>query len=158
MSVYLTLKLFHIIFAAVTFLGFAARGYWMIVASDLLDHRVTRIAPHIIDTLFLASGIGMLLAISLNPLAQPWLLAKFGGLILYVLLGTVGESCEDCRRASKLGYLVLWAQAVMLGAVGASCDLWRRGRKLRCLAPWVQAVMLCVVAASCVAWRCKRKL
>ncbi|NCF77353.1 MAG: regulator SirB [Proteobacteria bacterium] len=118
MSVYLTLKLFHIIFAAVTFLGFAARGYWMIVASDLLDHRVTRIAPHIIDTLFLASGIGMLLAISLNPLAQPWLLAKFGGLILYVLLGTVAikrGSNRNIRIGAFIAALATFAYIVGVG-------------------------------------------
>ena len=118
MSVYLTLKLFHIIFAAVTFLGFAERGYWMIVASDLLDHRVTRIAPHIIDTLFLASGIGMLLAISLNPLAQPWLLAKFGGLILYVLLGTVAikrGSNRNIRIGAFIAALATFAYIVGVG-------------------------------------------
>ena len=118
MSVYLTLKLFHIIFAAVTFLGFAARGYWMIVASDLLDHRVTRIAPHIIDTLFLASGIGMLLAISLNPLAQPWLLAKFGGLILYVLLGTVAIKRGSNRNIRIRAFIAALATFAYIVGVG----------------------------------------
>ncbi len=90
----------------------------MIVASDLLDHRVTRIAPHIIDTLFLASGIGMLLAISLNPLAQPWLLAKFGGLILYVLLGTVAikrGSNRNIRIGAFIAALATFAYIVGVG-------------------------------------------
>ena len=86
----------------------------MIVASDLLDHRVTRIAPHIIDTLFLASGIGMLLAISLNPLAQPWLLAKFGGLILYVLLGTVAIK-RGSSRVVRIAALATFAYIVGVG-------------------------------------------
>jgi uncharacterized membrane protein SirB2 len=89
MSVYLTLRLLHVIFAAVTLSGFVVRGYWMIVDSDWLDRRTTRIAPRIVDTLFLATGIGMLITISLNPFSQPWLMAKFAGLMLYVLLGTV---------------------------------------------------------------------
>lgn len=58
MSVYLTLKLLHVVFAAATLLGFLLRGYWMITESDLLRSRMTRIAPHIVDTLFLATGMG----------------------------------------------------------------------------------------------------
>jgi uncharacterized membrane protein SirB2 len=42
-----------------------------------------------VDTVFLLSGIAMLVILSLNPLSQSWLLAKFAGLIIYVLLGTV---------------------------------------------------------------------
>jgi uncharacterized membrane protein SirB2 len=63
MSVYLTLRLLHVIFATVTHSGFVVRDYWMIVESNWLDRRATRIAPRIIDTLFLATGIGMLVTI-----------------------------------------------------------------------------------------------
>ena len=118
MSVYLTLKLFHIIFAAVSFLGFAARGYWMIVESSLLDNRATRIAPHLIDTLFLATGIGMLLAIPLNPFTQPWLVAKFGGLVLYVLFGTLAikrGSSQVVRVAAFIAALATFAYIVGVG-------------------------------------------
>lgn len=86
---YLTLKTLHIIFAITTISGFVLRGYWMMVESERLGLKATRIAPHFIDTLFLATGIAMLFLVSLNPFTQPWLVAKFVGLIAYVLLGTV---------------------------------------------------------------------
>lgn len=86
---YLLLKNLHMICAAATITGFILRGYWMMSSSALLQHRITRVAPHVIDTLFLLSGIGMLIALSMNPLSQAWLVAKFVGLIAYILLGTI---------------------------------------------------------------------
>jgi uncharacterized membrane protein SirB2 len=86
---YLFVKQVHTLSAVLTITGFVLRGYWMITGSAKLQHRVTRIAPHVVDTLFLLSGIAMLVTLSLNPLSQSWLLAKFVGLIVYILLGTI---------------------------------------------------------------------
>ena len=86
---YLLLKIVHIACAIASICGFMLRGYWMMTSSDLLQQKLTRIAPHVIDTLFLLSGITMLYMLSLNPLTQGWLVAKFGGLIAYILLGTI---------------------------------------------------------------------
>ena len=86
---YLLLKIVHVTCAVATISGFLLRVYWMLVGSHLLLHKVTKIAPHIIDTLFLLAGIAMLFALSMNPFTEGWLLAKFGGLIVYVLLGTI---------------------------------------------------------------------
>ena len=86
---YLLLKIIHIACAIASICGFMLRGYWMMTSSDLLQRKLTRIAPHVIDTLFLLSGITMLYMLSLNPLTQGWLVAKFSGLIAYILLGTI---------------------------------------------------------------------
>ena len=86
---YLLLKIIHIACAIASICGFMLRGYWMMTSSDLLQQKLTRFAPHIVDTLFLLSGIAMLYMLSLNPLTQGWLVAKFGGLIAYILLGTI---------------------------------------------------------------------
>jgi len=94
---FLLIKNLHVLSAAVTTAGFILRGYWMATSSDLLQHRVTRTAPHIVDTVFLLSGIAMLVMLSLNPFSQSWLVAKFTGLIAYILLGTVA-----IRRGSTL--------------------------------------------------------
>jgi uncharacterized membrane protein SirB2 len=75
--------------AVATISGFVLRGYWMMVQSDKLSLKVVRIAPHIIDTLFLLSGVALVSILQLNALSEPWLLAKFAGLIGYVVLGTI---------------------------------------------------------------------
>lgn len=45
--------------------------------------------PHIIDTLFLATGIGLALSIAQYPLSHAWLTAKVGGLLLYIIIGAI---------------------------------------------------------------------
>jgi len=94
---YLIIKNLHALAAVVTITGFILRGYWMATDSAMLQLRITRTAPHIIDTVFLLSGVAMLVMLSLNPFSQDWLLAKFSGLIAYILLGTVA-----IRRGSTL--------------------------------------------------------
>ncbi len=61
----------------------------MAVKSDMMQLKLTRVLPHIIDTLFLLSGIGLVLLLKLDAFSQPWLLAKFAGLIAYIVLGTI---------------------------------------------------------------------
>ena len=91
------------------------RGYWMIVESPWLQAKVTRIAPHIFDTLFLLSGIAMLFMASLNPLTQPWLLAKFAGLVAYIVLGTIAikrGSTKQIRITAMVAALAVFAWIV----------------------------------------------
>ena len=76
----LSMKNLHQFFAILTITGFVVRAYWMMRSSPLLQHRITRIAPHVIDTLFLLSGIAMVVNLQLAVLQNSWLLAKFAGL------------------------------------------------------------------------------
>ena len=73
--------------------------------SGRLQQRMTRIAPHILDTVFLGSGIMMLVLLSLNPLSQSWLLAKFAGLIAYILLGAVAIRRGSTRKVRLLSFV-----------------------------------------------------
>ena len=86
---YLLIKSLHMFTALATISGFVLRGYWMMSRSDYLQLRITRIAPHVIDTVFILSGIAMVWLLQLDVFSQPWLLAKFAGLIVYVVLGTI---------------------------------------------------------------------
>jgi uncharacterized membrane protein SirB2 len=86
---YSTLKLIHVSTAILTISGFTLRGFWMLTSSSNLERRVVRIAPHIIDTAFLLSGIALIWTLHLPVLSQPWLLAKFAALIVYIVLGAI---------------------------------------------------------------------
>lgn len=86
---FLLLKYAHLGFAVATISSFVVRGFWMMTGSEKLARRITRIAPHIVDALFLVTGIAMVYQLSLPVLQSPWLLAKFVGLIAYVVLGAV---------------------------------------------------------------------
>jgi len=109
---YLLLKIVHTLAAITTISGFMLRGYWMMTDSDRLQHKATRVAPHIIDTVFLLSGIAMVWMLALNPLRQSWLLAKFTGLIVYVVLGTIAIK----RGRTKQVRIIAFAAAISVFA------------------------------------------
>ncbi len=88
-NMYLFLKNFHIAFATLTIIGFLLRGYWMMSGSSLRENRATKVLPHIIDTLFLTTGIWLVVLLRLAPMQHAWLLAKFAGLLTYIGLGMV---------------------------------------------------------------------
>lgn len=71
-------------------------------------HRVTRIAPHVVDTLFLLTGI-MLAGVSAQyPWSDVWLGAKIGGLVVYIAFGMAAMSLK-----SRLGQSVAFILAVL---------------------------------------------
>jgi len=115
---YLFIKHLHMLFAGLTISGFVVRGYWMITGSDKLQRPVTRILPHIADTIFLLSGIAMLVMLSLNPLSQSWLLAKLTGLILYVLFGMVAIRRGPTREIRIVAFVA--ALSVFAYVVGVA--------------------------------------
>ena len=77
----------------------------MMRASPVLRHRITRIAPHIIDTLFLASGIALVLSIDVRVLQSGWLLAKLAGLIVYIGLGMIALRFGKTREIRSLAFV-----------------------------------------------------
>lgn len=86
---YTLLRQVHLVTLYLSLALFLLRAFWMLRESALLQAKPVRIVPHVIDTLLLASAIGMLVVASINPLDQPWLLAKIIGLLAYIGLGTV---------------------------------------------------------------------
>lgn len=86
---YTLLRLLHTGTVFVTLALFLLRGFWMLLDSPRLSQRWVRILPHVNDTLLLAAAIGLLVVAEINPLNQPWIMAKIIGLIAYIGLGTV---------------------------------------------------------------------
>jgi len=87
--VYAAIKHLHILCAMLSGSGFLLQGIWMMRRSPLLDHRATRILPHVIDTVFLASAITLAALSAQYPFAAPWVTAKVIGLVVYVVLGYI---------------------------------------------------------------------
>ena len=114
---YLTVKFLHLVMAALSISGFAVRGYWMMTRSEYLSHRIVRIAPHVIDTVFLVSGIWLAVTLSINTFAQPWLLAKILGLVAYIVLGTIALKRGPTMHIRVIAFVgALLAFAYIVGA------------------------------------------
>ena len=84
---YTTIKLIHITSAALSFIGFFIRGILMLKDSGLLNTKLVKISPHIIDTILLITAISLAILSSQYPLTQSWLSAKVLGLLIYIGLG-----------------------------------------------------------------------
>src|SRR5689334_12577622 len=63
--------------------------------------RWLRIVPHVIDTIFLGSGIVLAMRLHQYPFTDAWLTAKVLGLVAYIILGSLALKGRDARiRAS----------------------------------------------------------
>lgn len=110
MSYYPLLKNIHILLALTSGIGFALRGVIRLVLRRPLDHRVWKIAPHIVDTLLLASGVTIWIIIGW-PLMS-WLGAKLLLVVVYIL---VGVAAFRSRQQTLAVGLYLLALCVFLG-------------------------------------------
>lgn len=86
---YATLKTLHLTTVGITLALFLLRGAWMVTGSPRLSARWVRIAPHLNDTVLLASGIALAWTLGLSPLEHGWLAAKIVALLVYIALGTI---------------------------------------------------------------------
>lgn len=86
---YLWIKHLHMLCAILSASGFVLQGVWMMARNPLLDHRITRRLPHVIDTVFLLSGVTLAAMSGQIPFIAPWLTSKVVALAVYILLGAV---------------------------------------------------------------------
>ena len=73
--------------------------------SRLSEMKLTKIAPHIIDTLFLTTGVALTLTINQYPFSTPWLTAKITGLLFYIVLAMFAMSGKVSRRWRVTAFL-----------------------------------------------------
>jgi uncharacterized membrane protein SirB2 len=105
---YETVKLIHVTSVAISISGFFVRGLWMLADSPRLRARWVRIAPHVVDTILLASAIYLAVTIQQYPGVNQWLTAKVVGLVVYVVLGSIGLK----RGRNKQVRVVAWLAAL----------------------------------------------
>ncbi|KFI07285.1 SirB2 family protein [Massilia sp. BSC265] len=112
---YIALKHLHVSFVALSGLLFLVRGIWMMRASPNLGQRWVKIVPHVVDTLLLASAVGLAVVSHQYPGQMPWLTAKLVGLVAYIVLGTIalkGGRTKEVRSAALIGALASFAYIV----------------------------------------------
>jgi uncharacterized membrane protein SirB2 len=89
MSVYLLVKYVHVGSVVLSLAGFAARGALMLAGSPLLQARFVRVAPHVVDTVLLASALWLSWMLRQYPFVHGWLTAKVIGLLVYIALASI---------------------------------------------------------------------
>ena len=94
---YVLLKQVHVFFALASITGFMLRWNWRMSGSHLSQMKLTKTTPHIIDTLFLTTGVMLTFTINQYPLSTDWLSAKITGLLVYIVLGMLAMSGKISR-------------------------------------------------------------
>ncbi len=88
MEYYQLIKQIHVATAVISVLGFCVRVWWMYCESNKLNHKISKILPHLNDTLLLVSAITLSNMSGLSPLHEAWLGAKIVFLIGYIVAGS----------------------------------------------------------------------
>ena len=105
------------------------RGYWMWFTPARLETKWVRVAPHIIDTALLGSGIALILLSQQYPHQQAWLLAKLAALIAYIGFGMMALTYGKTKRI-RLVFLILAISAftyIITAALTKSTTPWITG-------------------------------
>ena len=119
---YLALKWVHIACAILSISGFALRGTLMLLDSPLLAARFVRIAPHVVDTMLLASALWLAALIGQYPFAQGWLTAKVLALIAYIVLGTVALKRARSKAVRAAAFALALGTAAYIVSVALTRD------------------------------------
>ena len=84
---YAAFKHSHMLLAMISFLLFLIRATWAFQGSNLLQKKVVKILPHVIDTFLLLTAIGLMIQLSQYPFIHGWVTGKLLGLIAYIGFG-----------------------------------------------------------------------
>lgn len=92
------LKLIHIVFVLTSFTSFIIRVALSQFQPAILKKKIIKIAPHIIDTLLLLSGIALVFHGNWLSDEYGWIVSKILVLILYVVFGVMTMRTTGGKR------------------------------------------------------------
>jgi len=117
----------HVGSAALSIAGFAARGALMLADSPWLRARVVRVAPHVVDTILLASAVWLAWFLGQIPFVHAWLTAKVLALLAYIVLGALALRRGKTKRVRAAAFAAALAVAAYIVAVALTHDAapWR---------------------------------
>jgi uncharacterized membrane protein SirB2 len=117
MTTYMLIKNIHMAFAVLTTLGFVLRGVWMLQESALLQKKVVKILPHIVDTVLLVSAIALVVMSGQYPWVAAWVGIKIVLLVAYIVVGTFALKRGKTKQQRTLFFAVSIAILLALFAV-----------------------------------------
>lgn len=125
---YLALKHLHLTMVMLSLSLFVLRGLWMLGDSALLQRRWVRIIPHLIDTVLLASAIGLTLVLQQYPVVNGWLTAKVLALVIYIILGSIAlryGTTKKIRTAAWAAALATFGYIASVGITRTPLGFWQ---------------------------------
>mgnify|MGYP001022043781 CR=1 FL=1 len=126
---YVALKHLHLTAVALSFTLFVLRGVWMLIDSPRLRRPWVRVVPHVIDTVLLASALGLIAILHQYPFVHGWLTAKVAALVVYIVLGSIAlkrGSSKPVRAAAWIAALAVFGYivSVALSRSPSGAGIW----------------------------------
>lgn len=115
---FMLLKTIHVSCAITSYILFFLRGIWKMNDSPIMQQRWTKKIPHMVDSLLLATALGLAVTIQQYPFVDAWLTAKVAGLLLYIGLGLIALRFGKTRTARLYAWLA--AQVVFFYIVSVA--------------------------------------
>jgi len=106
MENYLIIKQIHIITAVISICGFCLRAWWAFKHNPLALHKLSKIIPHINDTILLAAAIYLSVQSGLYPFYQGWLGAKVVLLLGYIVAGMFALKRGKTKRIKTISFSI----------------------------------------------------
>jgi uncharacterized membrane protein SirB2 len=94
----------------------------MLADSPLLQARFVRIAPHVVDTVLLASAVWLAWHLGQIPFVHAWITAKLLALLLYIGLGMFALRRGRTKRQRAAAFVAALASAAYIVAVALTRD------------------------------------
>jgi uncharacterized membrane protein SirB2 len=96
-TLYFGVKHLHLTLVAVSVLFFVVRFVLHMRASSIMDKKFIKIAPHVIDTFLLLSGLALCFIIQQFPFVEPWLTEKIIAVAAYIALGIMAFKADRSK-------------------------------------------------------------
>lgn len=117
---YTFIKIVHMSFAMISILGFLGRGILKINESPIVEKKLVKVLPHVIDTVLLVSAIVLVVMSGQYPWVAPWVGAKVLGLIVYIGLGVVVMRTAKTRQARIIAFALALVTAAYILMVAST--------------------------------------
>ena len=121
---YLAIKHLHMTTAVLSGLLFVLRGIWMLTESRMRTQKWTKIVPHVIDTILLASALTMVFWSGQYPFVQPWLTAKVLALVGYIGVGMVALKYGKTKSVRAGAFVVALLLFLYIVKVALTRQVW----------------------------------
>lgn len=109
---YLLVKNMHMGMAYLSISLFIFRSVLSVTESALLQTKLMKILPHVIDTFLLLFAGHLMVTIGQYPFVDAWLTAKLLALLAYIGVGTVAI------KRGKTATIRLWASVIAVAIFG----------------------------------------
>ncbi len=117
---YTLVKIIHMSCAMISVLGFIARGVLKIKESPLVEKKLVKVLPHIVDTVLLLSAITLVVMSGQYPWVAPWVGAKILGLIVYIGLGVVVMRTAQTSKSRMIAFILAIITALYIFMVAGT--------------------------------------